>query len=173
MKPRRHDPVMAAILAEIDAVNRTLGRLRVPASARDDLRQMVLLWTWREAWRGRVAWWHPPSLRGFLRVVTARAVFEWWEANPIHGELRLHEPAVPSAEGLVIARSVLRLLRTSTTPERWRAIRAYAKGITVREIAQRERVPQATIYDRMRRARLDFAAALRREDASIYVRRKK
>lgn len=50
---------------------------------------------------------------------------------------------------------------------------AVAKGITPGEVAARERIPVATVYDRLRRARLDFAAALRREDAAIYIRRRK
>jgi hypothetical protein len=77
------------------------------------------------------------------------------------------------AESLVIAKGLIRLLRASTTPDRWRAIRAYANGVPVHAIAAREHVPTTTVYDRMRRARLDFDAALRREDARIYVRRKK
>lgn len=172
MTARRHDPVMAAILAEIATVNRTLERLRAPVRVRDDLRQEALFTTWREALRGRVAWRDPPSLRGFLRVVTARAVFEWWDANPIHGELRLHEATVPSVEGLVIARRMLRFLRQNTTSERWRAVMAHAKGISVRDIARRERCPLMTIYNRLRLAREDFQRALRREDAAIFVRRK-
>lgn len=58
------------------------------------------------------------------------------------------------------------------TPERWCAIMAYAKGISVSDIAARERAPLATIYGCIRLARLYFATALAHDDASIYVRRR-
>jgi DNA-directed RNA polymerase specialized sigma24 family protein len=172
MSVGRHDEIVAAILAQIGTVDLALMRHRAPASAHEDIRQDVTFRTWSAARHGRVLWRDPRMLRAFLRVVTARAVYAWREQNPQCAELRPHEAAVPSAEGLVMARRTLRFLRTSTTPERWRAVRAYACGVPASAIADREHVPTATVYDRMRRARLDFDAALRREDASIYVRRK-
>jgi DNA-directed RNA polymerase specialized sigma24 family protein len=174
MKPRRHDPIMAAILAQLDAVDAVLGQLRVPAHARDDVRQEVLIQTHYAAWRGRVAWRYPPALGAFLRVVAARAVADWWKAHPPTVELTdEHEAVVPSAEGAVIARSMLRFMRRSTTPERWRALRAFAKGIPGFVIAQREGVSTASIFTRIRLAREDIAAALARDDAAIFIRRRK
>jgi DNA-directed RNA polymerase specialized sigma24 family protein len=38
------------------------------------------------------------------------------------------------------------------------------------EIARRERLPVPTVYNWIRLARRDLRAALRREDAAIYVR---
>ena len=78
---------------------------------------------------------------------------------------------MPGAEPLFLARELLRFLRGSTTPERFRAVMAYAKGIPASDIARREGVLVATIYDRIRRAREDFRAALARE-AAAYVRRR-
>ena len=71
------------------------------------------------------------------------------------------------------AKGMLRFLRKNTTPERWRAVMARAKGISAADIARREHCPPATIYNRLRLAREDFDRALRREDAAIYVRRKR
>ena len=68
-------------------MDQTLRRLRVPPSACDDLRQDVLFMTWALAFRGRIRWYHRPSLRAFLRVVTTRAVNAWWLANLIFDEL--------------------------------------------------------------------------------------
>ena len=71
-----------------------------------------------------------------------------------------------SAEGAAAARSMLRALERETTPERWRACVAwYVDGRRVSDIAAEEGVRAATIYNRLRLAREDFAAALRREQA--------
>jgi DNA-directed RNA polymerase specialized sigma24 family protein len=174
MRPGRHDEIVTAILAEIDTVDRTLARLRVPASAVPDIRQETVIATWNAARWGRILWRDPGMLRAYLRAVATWQAFRWFRDNPLHGEL--HESLVATtidAEGMVIARGVLRFLRENTEPERWRAVRAYAKGIPVHAIAAREHVPVATIYDRIRRARFDFTAALRRDDAAIFIRRRK
>lgn len=173
MTARRLDPVVAAILAQMNVVHRRLTRMRVPASARPDIAQEVVIAALDAVRRGTLDWLHPPAVRGFLRIVARRATSAWKRANPLRQELRGDEGALPSPEAWLVAKSMLRFLRASTTPERWRAVMAYAKGITVAEIAARERVPVATIYTRIRLARLDFAAALARDDAAIYVRRRR
>ena len=173
MTPGRHDPIVAAILAQLDIVNRTLGRMCVPASAHDDLRQVVTLDTWRAARKGRVAWQDALTLRAFLRVVAVRCARRWRRNNPPPVELREdHEAPVPSAEQVLVAQDMLRFLRESTTPERWRALVAQAKGIPAGDVARREHVPVGTIANRIRLARADLAAALAREDAAIYMRRR-
>lgn len=74
--------------------------------------------------------------------------------------------ATPSDEGPAAARLTLRSLQGETTPERWRAwVARYVDERPVIEIARSEGVPAATIYNRLRLAREDFAAALRREEA--------
>ena len=58
----------------------------------------------------------------------------------------------------------MRALEGETTPERWRAwVAWYVDGRRVGDIAAEEGVRAATIYNRLRPAREDFAAALRRE----------
>jgi DNA-directed RNA polymerase specialized sigma24 family protein len=141
------DPVIAAILAQKGFIERALVRLRVPAFAHDDL--------------------------AFLFVVATRLVCRWFRDNPPASELREHAADTIDAETRVIAKTTLRYLRRSTIPERWRAIRSYANGVPVHAIAAREHVPTATIYNRLRLAREDFAAALAREDAAIFIRRRK
>ncbi len=76
------------------------------------------------------------------------------------------ESSTASAEGAASARSMLRALEQETTPERWRAwVAWHVDGKRVGEIAAGEGVSAATIYNRLRLAREDFAAALRREQA--------
>jgi DNA-directed RNA polymerase specialized sigma24 family protein len=129
---------------------------------------------YHKVFRHRVPWHHPPSLRGFLRIVTTRMVYEWWAANPIASELRDEDAVLElNAERLTIARDMLRFLREATTPERWRAVRARAQGIPAHAIAQREGIPTATIYTRLRDAAEDFRAALARDDAAIWIRRRR
>lgn len=175
MKPRRHDDeVMAAILSQRGTIERALWRLRVPPSAHPDLVQETVIRAWDAARRGRLDWQSPPALRVFLRLAAARVTYVWWLDNPQHVELHERdEPTMPSAESLVIARGLLRYLRESTTPERWRAIMANAKGISAPDIAKRERVPLDTVYTRIRLGREDIRAALARDTASVYVRRRR
>jgi len=174
MKRRREHPGLAAILAEREHVMRVLRGCGVPAKDAPDLCQLVTILAWRAAQRGRLRWRTTRSLRSWLRVVARRMARDWHERNPRPEELRDEEhPEALAPEALYIARETLALLRRSTTPERFRAIMAYAKGIAASDVARREGVPVATVYDRIRRARADLMAALAREDAAIYIRRRK
>lgn len=74
--------------------------------------------------------------------------------------------ARPSHEAAVMARDTLRFLSTSTPSERWSVLRARAEGSTGFEAAKQENVCLGTAYDRVRRGRLDLAAAMAREDAA-------
>ena len=77
------------------------------------------------------------------------------------------ERAAESHEASVLSREILRSLEHDTTPSRWRVWTAYhVDELSIAEIARQEGRPVATIYTRLRLARLDFAAALRREAAS-------
>ena len=83
-----------------------------------------------------------------------------------------------SHEGAVSAREVLRTLEQTTSPERWRAWIAHeVDGVPIGEIARQEGRTRATIYNLLRLAREDFAAALDRraaaEHASIRPRGKR
>lgn len=73
-----------------------------------------------------------------------------------------HGVTPPDAESRLIAAELLAVLAKSTTPLRWKTFRSYAFGVSVHDIARREGVPRATIYNRIRLARRDFAAALAR-----------
>lgn len=55
-------------------------------------------------------------------------------------------------------------LRGMTQPEYWRVFVAYAvEGRAVKDIAAAERIPAGTVYNRLRLARRDLAAALTRQ----------
>ncbi len=72
--------------------------------------------------------------------------------------------AATSPEAHVSARETLRRLQRSTSPDRWRAWIAHeVDGVPVAEIARQEGRPRATIYNLLRLARQDFAAAMARE----------
>lgn len=174
MSARPDAPIVAAVLAEVRTIDQTLVMMHAPAASHDDLRQTATIAAWKAACRGGLEWWAPRAVRRFLHVTTARAVYDWFDRNPHRDELlEEHEPAVPSAEQRYLGKEALAFLRRATTPQRWKTIAAYAKGIPASAIAQREGIPVPTVYDRIRRARLDMRAALAREDAAVYLRRKK
>jgi RNA polymerase sigma-70 factor (ECF subfamily) len=78
------------------------------------------------------------------------------------------EPAVESAESATSARQLFAQLQQCTTPERWRAwLMHEVDEVPVPEIARQERQPLRTIYNRLRLAREDFAAAFAREAAAL------
>lgn len=78
-----------------------------------------------------------------------------------------HESLVrPSHEDEFLARDTLRFLSRSTPSERWRVLLARATGATGHEAAAQEGICDGTSYDRVRRGRLDLAAAITREDAA-------
>jgi DNA-directed RNA polymerase specialized sigma24 family protein len=160
MKPRGDEAIVAAILAEIDVVNAVLVRLHVPTSVHDDLRQLVTIDVWNAARHDRVAWRDPRTLRALLRTIATWSAYAWFRDTPRHVELRGDEATVPSAEGAVIARSVLRYLRENMPSERWKALRSYASGVPVSVIAARAHVGTPTVYNWLRLARADIAQAL-------------
>jgi DNA-directed RNA polymerase specialized sigma24 family protein len=72
------------------------------------------------------------------------------------------ELAGPSHEGRVEARELGRVLASSTTPERWRALVGAAQGFTAAELAAAEEVEATAIEWRIREGRTDLARARRR-----------
>ena len=82
-------------------------------------------------------------------------------------------PAAIDPERRYLGREALAFCRRATSPERWKAIRSWALGTPAAVIAQREGIPLATVYSRIWHAREDIRAAFARDDAAIYVRRKK
>lgn len=162
----RPDPILRAILAQLGSARRALARLGIEGTDADELTQNALLVTYRAARSDRMRWQEPRAVRGYLRTVARRL---GWRYQRKRGRFTAfeehHEPEIQSSEEALLARGLLRTLRESTTPERWRAVRSFALGTSVKEIAARERVPMGTIYTRLRLARLDFEAALSREEA--------
>lgn len=104
-------------------------------------------------------------ITGFLFRAVARnryRVKRDWAAGPKDAE----RARVPSFEGPTAARWTLRTLQGETAPEFWRAwVAYYVDGYSAPQIAHDEGLPLATIYDRLRRARRDLRAAMKREDA--------
>ena len=69
-----------------------------------------------------------------------------------------------SPEVRVSARETRSSLQRTTSPDRWRAWIAHeVDGVSVAEIARQEGRPRATIYNLLRLARQDFAAAMARD----------
>jgi DNA-directed RNA polymerase specialized sigma24 family protein len=136
--------------------------------------QEVLFIAFRAARRGRLSWTNPPPVRVFMRRVARRRIWRWFKTNLQFVELyERDEPTVPGPEGPTVAGDTLGAFSEATSPERWRALIAYAEGISVAEIARREGIPAATVYTRIWKARRDIAAAMTREYAAIYIRRKR
>ena len=106
------------------------------------------------------------------------ACFVWRSAAALRARNRRGERSVqlargvlpestPSHECQVAARAILRKLPHSTTPERWRVWAACkVHGVPVEDVAIIEGRPLGTIYNLLRLARKDFAAALRRDAAA-------
>ena len=114
--------------------------------------------------------------RRWLSVVLLRTAGRLQEARAraldLPGELGLEAPStVESHEAKVQARELFGQLQQSTTPERWRAWMLHeVDGVSIEEIARQEGRPFASIYNRLRLARLDFDAALARHAASEKAR---
>ena len=113
----------------------------------------------RRSWVAGILW--NLTHRRLLRVLPERSV-----VLP-HKDDELVDGAIDSHESSVVSGDLLRSLQHATTPERWRVSFAYSsQGLSVEEIARREQRPAGTICNLLRLARLDFAAALRREAAA-------
>ena len=151
--------------------------LQASSSIADDAEDAV-----QEAFTVAAQQWHAfgavPELpertarRRWLSVVLFRAAGRLRQARAraldLPGELGLEGPStVESHEAKVQARELFGQLQQSTTPERWRAWMLHeVDGVAIEEIARQEGRPFATIYNRLRLARIDFDAALARHAAS-------
>jgi DNA-directed RNA polymerase specialized sigma24 family protein len=178
-----------ALMALMPLVERVLRRCRVPEGDVPDVAQDVLL--------RLVPWWSQRTpeeqaslvgpLRSYVCVVaqngarrfrsrTRRVVLLGAEDDVVEDGLCPWdgEAVAPSPEDRWLEQEAaleqaeeLHRLSHATTPERWRAIRAYVlEGQTVREIACAERAVPATIYNRIALARRDLRAAVRRRRAA-------
>ena len=174
MTPALADVIARTIMRERDTITRALQSAGVAPGDVDDVCQDVVLVALAAAQDGRLAWQHRASLVRWLHVVASRHALDYQgraarrelpEADPV--DVRL----VPSAEDLYLSRETLRIAATSTTPERWRVLRAWANGVDVATIARRERIAVPTVYNRIRLAREEIRAALAREHTPPLWRR--
>ena len=86
------------------------------------------------------------------------------EARELPADREGHVSIAASPEAHVSARETLRTLQCCTSPDRWRVWIAHeVDGVPVAEIARQEGRPRATIYNLLRLARRDFAAAIARD----------
>jgi DNA-directed RNA polymerase specialized sigma24 family protein len=188
--PRAYDEHAARELVEMGAlVGRVLKSKGVPAADVPDVTQAVLLdlLDWWMA-RGPAG---VRELRAYVAAVAGCAASRHHRSRYRRGELvpagdawllALSErdgaavPSEPSPEDAVLAAEAraalaaelsLDALAAATTPALWRAFYAHTVlGVPVEVIADSERVSAATIYNRIRLARDDLRAALRRKRAA-------
>jgi RNA polymerase sigma-70 factor (ECF subfamily) len=184
--PRTWDEAGARVLMTMcPLVEGVLRRSGVREADVPDLTQGLLLevldwWTVRGAAPSR-------EVHAFVALVSQRAAIdhrrrkgpraevmalgaeEWQRVEERAGAAAPLEPspedAVLAAEARAELSSELNLdaLGAATAPAQWRAFYAYAAlGVPVETIAEAERVPVPTIYTRIRLARRDLRAALRR-----------
>lgn len=173
-------------------VERVLRRWKVPKRDVPDVTQKVMLrvldwWTARGP-TPTAADLH--EAEAYLAVVARHAAHEhyrqrrrqWSAADSedpkfvmLHGSELPGMPKAPSAEDIALAEEAraelssevnLDALGAATTPAAWRAFYAWAMlSVQVDVIADSERVPVPTIYNRIRLAREDLQAFVRRRRA--------
>ena len=165
MTPALADVIARTIMRERDTITRALQSAGVAPADVPDVCQDVVLVALAAAQDGRLAWQHRASLVRWLHVVASRHALDY-QGRAARRELPEAEPAdarlVPSAEDRYFARETLRIAAASTTPERWRVLRAWASGVPVADIARRERLTAPGVYSRIERARRDIRAAFAR-----------
>lgn len=170
MTPALADVIARTIMRERDTITRALQSAGVAPGDVDDVCQDVVLVALATAQDGRMAWQHRASLVRWLHVVASRHALEY-QRRAARRELPEAEPVdvrlVPSAEDRYLVRETLALAARSTTPERWRCLRAWANGVDVATIARREGLTPPGVYNRIRLAREDIRAGLARKDAAI------
>jgi len=160
--------IARAIYRERRTITNALQRGGLEASLCEDAMQEVVIVVLRAVLEGRCSLEYRPAFKAYLWRVANRLGRSMAAAQ--RRRLRLDrvteaEPLAPSYEDLKVIRETVRMLRDGTKPERWRAVRGYVNGVSIAEIARREGVPLATVYNWMRLARRDFAAVIRRERA--------
>jgi DNA-directed RNA polymerase specialized sigma24 family protein len=165
MTPALADVIARTIMRERDTITRALQSAGVAPGDVDDVCQDVVLVALAAAQDGRLAWQHRGSLVRWLHVVASRHALDY-QGRAARRELPEAEPEdarlVPSAEDRYLTRETLRVAATSTTPERWRVLRAWANGVPVADIARREGLTAPGVYSRIERARRDIRAAFTR-----------
>jgi DNA-directed RNA polymerase specialized sigma24 family protein len=167
--PRQDRNALRFVLVWSGVIRKILRSAGVPSGDIDDCTQEVLVRAWAAWKRGHLDTRRAAAVRAWAQIAATRFGAAWAKARkrtPFVEDVRdVEEPLVDGAEGPALARDLLRELRASTTPERWRAWLASAEGDTMAEIAAAEGVAICTVSTRIMLARRDFVAALRRERA--------
>ena len=159
------DVIARAILAERRTIERALQRAGVAAEDIPDVEQDVLVFAVQAAQDGRMRWEDRAARIRWLYVVALRRGLAHVRRVELRARYeRTHdtERLAPSAEDRYIVRETLALAARSTTPARFRALRAWASGIDAATIARREGLTAPGVYSRIERARRDIRAAFAR-----------
>ncbi len=129
----------------------------------EDIVQLVAVAAARAAEKGDVTWSTSDAFRSWVYIVALRDALRYAERARRDVVGPQEEPEVtPTCEGRYEAIETLAILRASTTPERWKALASYARGVPIAEIARRAGLSVPGTYNRIRLARDDMRAALRR-----------
>lgn len=166
--PGVRPPFEAVARAAHDATRHAIRRLRIPWREQDDVAQKVLL----ALFRGLPAYDPSRPLDPWLWQVAYRTARDH-RALAFHCRERLAGAAAlevadhaPDAERQLIAgqarRRIDALLQRIDARRRAVLVMYYLEGITVAEIAEKQRIPESTARTRLRLARADFKAAWER-----------
>jgi RNA polymerase sigma factor (sigma-70 family) len=163
-QPRLHECVRA-FESQFEHVHRTLRRQGVPAADVDDLAQEVFIVMWRrwsEFDRTRAL---RPWLDGIAFNVVGSHLRRPRREIPLP-DLEVMDPAPQGEDGLAAVRAKRVVLRSlERLPEMYRTVLVLrdVEGVPMRQIAAAQQVPLFTAYTRLRKARRDFAAAVKAE----------
>jgi RNA polymerase sigma factor (sigma-70 family) len=157
------DECVTSFERELDFVDRALRRQGVRAADLEDLMQEVFIAMWR-AW-GEFDRTRPlrPWLWGIAFRVARNHLRRRWREVPAE-QLDVADDRPTGEEGLAAARARALVLRAlARLPEKYRTplIRHELDGVPVNELAEQLEMPLATVYTRVRRARLAFAEVVR------------
>jgi RNA polymerase sigma-70 factor (ECF subfamily) len=175
-------------------VEHVLRRSGIRADDVPDLTQAVMIelleWWWKRGPSASPAAWR--DARAFTALVTQRTACDHhrqrrrrarreqtgWAGEPfffLEEHTGMDIASEPSPEDAVLAAEALRELASeldldelaaATAPAFWRAFYAhFVLNVPVAQIADSERVPAPTVYTRLRLAREDLRAAIRRHRA--------
>jgi RNA polymerase sigma-70 factor (ECF subfamily) len=166
-------PGSVALMAEAPTIRRWLEYHRVPEVDRDDLVSEIVSASW---WSCQLGHYRPDpekderaALVAWVRGITWRHVSTYRGRAHRRHELLVEPADMPDTAirgplAAIIAADELKILR-EVKPERRKVLVASAAGHEMPEIAAAMGIPLATAYSRLRLARIDIEAALRRRAA--------
>lgn len=166
-------PKVDALLVVAPAIRRWLEYHRVPENDRDDLVSETISTAW---WSIQLGHYKPDpeltdraALKAWIRGMTWRHVGTYRKRAHHRYEQIVDPVDMPTRQdrdplAMIIACDELNILR-EVKPARRKVLVAVAQGYEIPEVAEALGIPLATAYSRLRHARLDLAAALRRRAA--------